>query len=81
MTVSEMRGPQPFRGFRILPSDDVLIAKLKPEYRAVLRATGTYAELAQQFKVSDGTLRNRLHRARAALVALRHRYSRPPGGS
>ena len=81
MTISLMRGPQPFRGFRLLPSDDTLIAKLKPEYQAVLRATGTYAELAQQFKVSDGTLRNRLHRARAALVVLRQRYSRPSGGA
>jgi DNA-directed RNA polymerase specialized sigma24 family protein len=37
--------------------------------------TGSYAEMVGQLQVPPGTLRSRLHRARAALVALRQKQS------
>jgi len=68
-----------FRGFVIVESDEPLIAALSPNHQIVLHLTGSYAEMREQLKVPPGTLRSRLHRARAALVALRQKQSGPDG--
>jgi hypothetical protein len=66
-------------GFVIFESDEPLFAALKPDHQNVLRLTGSYAEMGEQLQVPAGTLRSRLHRARAALVALRQKHSGPQG--
>jgi DNA-directed RNA polymerase specialized sigma24 family protein len=64
-----------FRGFVIFESDEPLLAALQPNYQDILRLTGSYIEMAQQLQVPPGTVRSRLHRARAALVAMRKKQS------
>jgi DNA-directed RNA polymerase specialized sigma24 family protein len=60
-----------FKGMQVLESDEPLLAKLKPREQAVLRTTGSYEDRARELSVPVGTLRSRLHRARAKLLALR----------
>jgi len=79
MPPNQERVAAPSRGFIIFESDEPLIATLQPYHQNVLRWTGPYAEMAAQLQVSPGTLRSRLHRARAALVALRQKQSGPEG--
>ncbi|HXS05357.1 MAG TPA: sigma-70 region 4 domain-containing protein [Rhizomicrobium sp.] len=62
---------QKFARFDFLPGDEDLIAQLPPEQQAALRAQGSYAQRAQEMGIAVGTVRSRLHRARAALVRLR----------
>ena len=62
---------QQFKGMHVLESDEPLLATLKLKKQAVLRTTGSYEDRATQLGVPVGTLRSRLHRARAKLVALR----------
>jgi len=57
--------------FALLPEDQDLIAELPAEQQAALRSEGSYAARAEQMGVAIGTVRSRLHRARAALVRLR----------
>ena len=57
--------------FALEPEDQDLIAQLPAEQQAALRSEGSYAERAAQMNVAIGTVRSRLHRARAALVRLR----------
>jgi hypothetical protein len=71
------RVASPFRGFVIFESDEPLIALLQPGHQNVLRLAGSYAEMGEKLQVPPGTLRSRLHRARAALVALRQMQSDP----
>lgn len=59
------------RAFRIQPSDMELIGQLKAEHREILLCEGSYVERAARLNVAVGTVRSRLHRARAALEALR----------
>jgi len=60
-----------FKGMHILEADGPLLATLKQRDQAVLRSTGSYEDRARQLGVPVGTLRSRLHRARAKLLALR----------
>jgi hypothetical protein len=73
MPPKQKRIVSPFRRFVIFESDEPLIAVLSPDHQNVLRLTGSYAEMVGQLQVPLGTLRSRLHRARAALVALRQK--------
>lgn len=57
--------------FLVLETDEPLLATLKPKTQAVLRTEGPYVERARELNVPVGTLRSRLHRARARLSALR----------
>ena len=57
--------------FTLEPEDQDLIAQLPVEQQAALRSEGSYASRAEQMGVAIGTVRSRLHRARAALVKLR----------
>ena len=68
----------PFRGMHVITSDEPLLALLNPQERDVLRATGAYADIAHQLGVPRGTVRSRLHRARAKLVKLRERSGSAP---
>jgi len=79
MLPNQKRVASPFRGFVVFESDEPLIAALQPDHQNILRLTGSYAEMAVQLQVPPGTLRSRLHRARAALVALRQKQSGPEG--
>ena len=65
--------------FSLQPEDEELIAQLPAPQQAALRSEGSYAERAQQMGVAIGTVRSRLHRARAALVKLR--AERAQGGT
>ena len=60
-----------FKGMLVLEIDEPLLAALEPKAQAVLRTNGSYEERARELNVPVGTLRSRLHRARAKLVALR----------
>jgi hypothetical protein len=57
-----------FKGMHVLESDEPLLATLEPKEQAVLRTSGSYEERARELNVPVGTLRSRLHRARAKLV-------------
>ena len=70
---SPLRGPrpQPFGNFDLRDSDDSLIAQMTPKHQAILWCKGGYTEIAQKLNIPLGTVRSRLHRARAALVMMR----------
>jgi Sigma-70, region 4 len=57
--------------FKLLPGDEELLNLLSEDHRALLTADGSYEELAIQFGIPTGTVRSRLHRARAMMVQLR----------
>ena len=58
--------------FEFQEGDDKLIEQLSPEHREILGQTGKYHEIAAALNIeSVGTIRSRLHRARASLVKLR----------
>ena len=59
------------RNFRLEPADLELIDQLKAEHREILLCDGSYVERATKLNLAIGTVRSRLHRARAALEALR----------
>jgi len=67
-----------FKGMHVLESDEPLLASLEPKEQAVLRISGSYEERARELNVPVGTLRSRLHRARAKLVALRSQRQPEP---
>jgi len=67
---SRQRATQ-FKGMLVLETDEPHLAALEPKEQAVLRTNGSYEERARELNVPVGTLRSRLHRARAKLVALR----------
>ena len=60
-------------GVKIEESDQDLLGKLKPRYTAILMAARgqSYEKIALAKNMAVGTVRSRLHRARAALVKLR----------
>ena len=65
------QGASQFKGMHVLETDEPLLATLKPREQAVLHTTGSYEDRARELGVPVGTLRSRLHRARAKLLALR----------
>ena len=67
-----------FKGMHVLETDEPLLATLKPKEQAVLLTTGSYEEQARELGVPVGTVRSRLHRARAKLVALRSQTQSVP---
>lgn len=73
---SPSKREQKFAKFDLKPGDEDLIAQLPAEQQAALRAQGSYAQRAEEMGIAVGTVRSRLHRARAALVRLRG-----PGGT
>jgi hypothetical protein len=74
---SRQRASQ-FKGMYLLETDEPFVATLWPNEQAVLRTTGSYKERARELNVPLGTLRSRLHRARAKLVALRKQRQPDP---
>jgi DNA-directed RNA polymerase specialized sigma24 family protein len=62
---------QRYKGLLLLETDESLLEKLPLIYQEVLRSKGSYEEMAMVLHVPVGTIRSRLHRARAALVELR----------
>lgn len=70
------------RTFKMLPGDEARIDKLQPSFQEILRATGTYQEIATKLGVALGTVRSRLNRARAALMLVRDMEAEaaPPHG-
>jgi DNA-directed RNA polymerase specialized sigma24 family protein len=72
------QGASQFKGMYVLETDEPLLATLQPREQAVLRTTGSYEDRATQLGVPVGTVRSRLHRARAMLVALRSQTQSVP---
>ena len=69
--VSQKR-EQKFLRFRLEAGDMELLDQMPAPYRDALLASGSYKERAERLNIPLGTLRSRLHRARAALEALRN---------
>ena len=67
---------QRFSQFALLPGDEELIGRLPEAHQAILALTGSYQEIGEQLGLPGGTVRSRLHRARAALVKLREARDR-----
>jgi hypothetical protein len=65
------RRQQKFSDFKLQPGDSALLPSLSAEQRTVLECEGQYKDRAQQLGLPIGTVRSRLHRARAALLRLR----------
>jgi hypothetical protein len=74
MAFDERKEPRSYKKFQITENDLPLIRLLEPEHQEMLRASGSYAQIAAQLKLPLGTVRSRLHRARAALAALRQEF-------
>jgi DNA-directed RNA polymerase specialized sigma24 family protein len=64
-------GSPKLRALKITDADAALIAKLPEDYQEALAMTGPYGARAAQLGVAVGTIKSRLNRARAALVAAR----------
>jgi DNA-binding NarL/FixJ family response regulator len=59
------------RFFPLTEQDEPLLAQLSPRYVEILRQEGQMADIATRLALPIGTVKSRLHRARAALMALR----------
>jgi DNA-directed RNA polymerase specialized sigma24 family protein len=62
---------QRFSHFALEPGDEELISQLPELHRSMLALSGSYQEIGQKLNLPGGTVRSRLHRARAALVKMR----------
>ena len=60
-----------YLNFALFSGDSELLPALSEEQRAVLTVSGPYKERAEKLGLPIGTVRSRLHRARAALKRLR----------
>jgi DNA-directed RNA polymerase specialized sigma24 family protein len=63
---------QKYLRFTLQPGDTHLLDQLPAPQREALLCDGSYVERAEKLGIPVGTLRSRLHRARAALEALRN---------
>jgi DNA-directed RNA polymerase specialized sigma24 family protein len=68
---------QRFLRFKLQPGDESLLELMPARQRDLINASGSYQELAQRFGMPIGTVRSRLHRARAALEKLRDAHGEP----
>ena len=64
-----------FVGFQTSENDTALIPQLEPAFREILNMRGSYMEISRALTIPIGTVRSRLHRARASLTALREQAS------
>jgi DNA-directed RNA polymerase specialized sigma24 family protein len=62
---------QRYLRFRLEPADAALLEQMSEAQRAILLFNGSYQECSAALNIPVGTVRSRLHRARAALEALR----------
>lgn len=67
----EKKKPIKYGNFKITESDAKLVEGLPDYQRAILGETGSYEDIASRLKIAVGTAKSRMHRARAALTALR----------
>jgi DNA-directed RNA polymerase specialized sigma24 family protein len=72
------QGASQFKGVHVLETDESLFATLWPKEQAVLQTSGSYEERAKGLNVPVGTVKSRVHRARAKLVALRNQRKPDP---
>lgn len=63
------------RFFPLTEQDEPLLAQLSPRYVEILRQEGQMADIAAKLNLPIGTVKSRLHRARAALMALRRQQA------
>jgi polysaccharide pyruvyl transferase WcaK-like protein len=68
---SPKKRPQKYTGFALQPGDEELLDQLSPQQQEILRSKGPYNDLAAALGVAVGTIKSRLHRARASLSAVR----------
>ena len=58
--------------FQLQPGDEAFLNLLPEEQRVLLVADGRYVDKAAQFNIPVGTVRSRIHRARATIARLRN---------
>jgi hypothetical protein len=61
----------------VTDGDTVLLEQLVATHREILLAKGNYKEMGLNLRLSAGTVKSRLHRARAALLRLREENLAP----
>ena len=62
---------QKFLHYKLQPGDAALLEQLPKRQAELILAEGSYQDMANRFNLPIGTVRSRLHRARAALEKLR----------
>lgn len=72
--VTTEKRKQKFLGFAFEPGDAELLPSLPEGQRQLLQTEGQYKDRAQKLGLPIGTVRSRLHRARAALLRLREEH-------
>ncbi len=68
-----------YLNFKLQPGDEALLDLLPQRQSELMTAEGSYQEIAQRFNLPIGTVRSRLHRARAALEKLRESQAQADG--
>ncbi len=63
------------RFFPLTEQDEPLLAQLSPRYVEILRQEGQMADIATRLSLPIGTVKSRLHRARAALMTMRRQQA------